>query len=107
MASEDPEHPLSDQEQSALEALEAALKDHDPKLEQRLSGRRNPLAALDTRTQLIVGVVGLVVGLVVVVFSFASLLPLALVGLAVAGGGLWLGVVAGQALFKKPNNKER
>jgi hypothetical protein len=94
MGSGDDEPGLTPQERSTLDPLEAALKDNDPKLQHRLTPRSNPLRRLEPRRRFTIGLVAATIGLMITMGSFTWSLPVAVVGLVLAGAGMGLGIDA-------------
>jgi DUF3040 family protein len=103
MSIHDEEAPLSEHERAALEALEAALRDSDPSLGQRLvPGRHLRLPVLKPRWRLILAVGTIVFGLAVIVGTLAVSLPAAVVGIMITGAGLGWALTAVRPHTRQP-----
>ena len=103
MSIHDEEAPLSEHERAALEALEAALRDTDPSLGQRLApGRHLRLPVLNPRWHLVLAVGTIVFGLAVIVGTVAVSLPVAVVGILITGAGLGWALNAVRPRTRRP-----
>jgi hypothetical protein len=104
----DEEPPLSDHERAALEALEAALRQADPSLEQRLAPtRRIRPPVLNDRWRLTLAVGMIVSGLAVIVATLSVSLPAAIVGVMITGVGLgWAVSVVHPEARDRPDRRE-